>query len=113
MDRSLLATIASVQIEYEDHGLLTIFMSMEYEGGSSAQGCGGYSYGNSKSAPDPAFGKTIKALCDMYGSVNGAIGQKVEVIKEGTGFNSRLLGFRPLFLKGNHPDFIFKDFFNK
>lgn len=110
MNRSDLATIEEIIIEYEDHGCLTISIAFQYEEGSAQCG-GGHMYGNTKGDLSPAFGKTIAVLCKIYGSLKSAVGQKVEVIKEGNGFNARAIGFRPLFTGKQHPDFIFKDFF--
>ena len=107
---NLLATIKESFIGFEDNGCLTIMFTFKYEHGNSYQRSGGYNYGNSNRKPIAAFGDTIHALCKIYGGLDKVIGQKVAVIKDCNNYDSNIIGFRPLFLDEQHPDFIFTDF---
>jgi len=64
------ARITSTTLGYEDHGIMTWFLDLDY--GGSGQGAGGYVLNgydkeNNKKTPSIWCGKTIMAILDVLG----------------------------------------------
>lgn len=89
------ATIKSTMLGYEDHGILTIFLNLDY--GDSGQGFGGYALdefikGADARIPTVAVGKWIKGLLDVVGveKWEALKGQHLRVEIEG-GWNGKIV----------------------
>lgn len=112
-----IAKITSTMLGYEDHGILTAMLGVDY--GTSAQGIGGYCLDESRRDENDsfvgrfgtAFGmewvrRTLKACgVDSWEKVKG---RTILVFKEDDGWNAKVLGFGPLPTEPGEP-FMFDD----
>lgn len=112
-----IAKIRRARICWEGHGILTCMVDLDY--GSSAQGCGGYSLdepqhddeGHFTGRVGTAYGmEWIARLMRAAGvdSFEKVEGRTVLVVRDGDGYNARVIGLKPLPMEPGEA-FIFND----
>ena len=83
------AIIKSVEIEIEDHGLLTVWLMLDY-GDSTSQGFGGWCLYNEYFPKNDRAGRFIQRILDVVGvrNWNDLSGKTIRVRGSGTGVDA-------------------------
>lgn len=110
-----IARIRSTMLGYEDHGILTAWLDLDF--GGSGQGAGGYGLDEYDKELDrrvahAACGAFIAGVLSACGvqSWEKVAGRTVFALKDGNGWNGKVVGLAPLPTEKGEP-FIFEDAF--
>lgn len=89
-DQRQLGTITSVHYGKEDHGILTIWLQIDFEG--SLQGFGGICLGDTKKHPISVSYHDALCRCLQVKKIEDAVGKKVYALRCWGGFNEPIEG---------------------
>ncbi len=108
-----IAKISGTTLGYEDHGIFTLYLHVEY--GASGQGVGGYALDQYSKAHEGRYGtaygmefirRTMQACgVNSWESVKG---RTIIVVKEGDEWNGVIVGIKPLPTEPGKP-FMFEE----
>ena len=110
-----IAKITSTYLGYEDHGIFTAWVQLDY--GGSAQGAGGYmlDYYNEESKGRDGRKEGIEFIAGVLAATGvrsweEVAGRTVLALIEGRGFGGKVLGLKPLPTERGS-EFLFQDVF--
>lgn len=97
-----IAKITSTSLGYEDHGILTAWLTLDY--GGSGQGAGGYGLddkaddGSYDRKPHPECGRWVAGVIGACGveKWEDVKGRTIIAIRDGDGWGGGVVGIRPL-----------------
>lgn len=107
----IIAKIAATSLGYEDHGILTIWLHLDY--GGSGQGAGGYALdGFDKElnvrVPSVECGRWVAGVIGACGvkKWEDVAGRTIIAIRDQDGWGGTVVGLRPLPTEGGRPFFF-------